>query len=265
MNFDDVEHFLEGILAGLKARKEIAPLQEKISKLIDERERLAADKISLNRQVETLTNQRDNFKRQLAETQENFNRREEELRTAFNRELDKAKQRILDMQDDFRQESDDLKADLKAANEARQIAEDTANFYRKTYGELDAAYKIYSTLDEATRFDLAGIFGAGDTVAGFFSGAVQQEHLAPFWDYVSRHSDKENLVRLFNFCFETFNRGFREPPYTRLAVEPDNFFDADFMRRTSQSRQMGKVSRVVLQGYCYSGGNVVKKSIVELA
>ena len=118
--------------------KEFSPAWRHEKKL----RRSNADKISLNRQVETLTNQRDNFKRQLAETQENFNRREEELRTAFNRELDKAKQRILDMQDDFRQESNDLKADLKAANEARQIAEDTANFYRKTYGELDAAYKM---------------------------------------------------------------------------------------------------------------------------
>ena len=283
MNFDDVEHFLEGILTGLKARKEIEPLREKVSELegkitalVGERDNLDAQNKSLLQQVERLTDERNDFENQLDEAQKNFNRREENLREEFNRELDKAKQRIFDMQDDFRQQLaeqrdnfnqqlDKIRAELNAVNNARQIAETTAKFYRDTYSELDAAYKSYSTLDNDTRYGLAGIFGAGDNAAGFFSGAIQESHLAPFWDYVSRHPDNQNLIRLFDFCFDMVNRGFRESLYIRLDVKAGNYFDSDFMRRTSQSRQMGRVSRVILQGYSYSGGNVVKKSVVELA
>lgn len=264
MNFDDVEHLLEGLLAGLKARKEIEPLKERLAELEAENKRLAP-----------LAEKRDDFKRQLDEATKDFAKREEELREEFSRELDKARQRILDMQDDFNSREDELRGDFKrqldAAKEEiskldkeRQIADGTANYYRKNYSELDAAYKIYLALDEATRYDLSGIFGAGETATGFFSGAVQETHLAPFWDYVSRRTDNDNLRRLFDFCFDVVNLGFREAPYVRLQVESGDFFDNDTMRRTSQSMQRGKVVRVVLQGYRYSSGNVVKKTIVEL-
>lgn len=213
MNLDDVENLLEGLLAGLKARKEIEPLRERLAELEAENQRLAP-----------LALERDTFKQQ----------------------LDAANKNISEL------------------NEERRLAEDTANFYRDSYGELDAAYKIYLALDEATRYDLIGIFGTGDSVTGFFSGAVQKEHLAPFWDYVSRRTDNENLHRLFDFCFDVVNRGFREAPYVRLQVNSGDFFDSDIMRRTSQSMQRGKVVRVVLQGYHHNGGIVVKKTIVEL-
>lgn len=280
--FEDVEHFLEGVLDGMKARKEIEPLRKKIaeleSKITDlatERDSLDADKKSLSQQVADLTNQRDNFKTQLNDAQENFYRKENNLREDFKRQLAESERRLVDAQKDFNRQLneqsdyfnrqlDDANNNLNNAVKARQAAERTADFYRDTYSELNAAFKIYQTLDDSTRFDLAGIFGAGDTAAGFFSGAVQESHLSPFWDYVSRHADNENLSRLFDFCFEMVNRGFREPPYSRLNVEQGNYFDSDFMRRTSQSRQMGNVVRVVLQGYQYSEGNVIKKSVIEL-
>ena len=253
MKLDDVENLLEGMLAGLKARKEIEPLRERLAELEAENKRLAP-----------LALERDDFKRQLDEAAEDFAKREEHLRGEFGRELDKARQRIFDMQDDFRRQLDAANANIAKLDKARRLAEDTANFYRESYGELDAAYKTYLALDEATRYDLAGIFGAGDSVTGFFSGAVQETHLAPFWDYVSRRTDNDKLHQLFDFCFDVVNLGFREAPYDRLQVESGNFFDGDIMRRTSQSMQRGKVFRVALQGYRYSSGNVVKKSIVEL-
>ena len=264
MDFDDVEHLLEGVLAGLKARKEIEPLRKKNSELEGKITALIDDKKILTQQVDELAEKFD-------AAQKDFNQREEELRGQLDRQRDDFNHQLDAAQKDFNQREEELRGQLDAANKkffaadkAREIAERTAKFYRDTYSELDAAYKIYLTLDEATRFDLAGIFGAGDTATGFFSGAVQQEHLAPFWDYVSRHSDDENLSRLFDFCFEMVNRGFREPPFVRLTVATGNYFDTDIMRRTSQSRQRGEVVRVILQGYSYSGGNVIKKSVVEL-
>ena len=235
MDFNDVKLLLEGLLDGLKAREEIEPLRKRLADLEAENKRLAP-----------LAKELDDLERQLDKAAEDFAKREEELRGDFKRQLDEAKENISKLDKEW------------------QIADGTANYYRKNYSELDAAYKIYLALDEATRSDLIGIFGAGETATGFFSGAIQEAHLAPFWDYVSRRTDNDKLRQLFDFCFKSVNLGFREAPYVRLQVEHGNYFDSDTMRRTSQSSQLGKVVRVTFQGYRYSGGNVVKKTIVEL-
>lgn len=254
MNFDDVEVFLEGILTGLKARKEIEPLRQKVSELetananlTSERDEFREKCSNLQTQIDELENEQKISRQQLAGMREDFERQLSEQKTDFERELS------------------DTCNELSDANKALKVAEDTANLYRTTYAELENAYKIYLSLDEATRFDLAGIFGAGDTATGFFSGAVQESHLSQFWDYVSRHVEDSRLAELFDFCFEAFNRGFREPPYSRLVVENGNYFDDETMRRTSKSRQIGRVARVFLNGYRYSSGNVIRQSVVELA
>ena len=235
MNFDDVELLLEGVLEGLKARKEIEPLRKRLAELEAENQRLAP-----------LAKERDDLERQLDKTAKDFAKHEENLRGDFERQLNTAKEKLAEL------------------DKKRLIAEGTANYYRDSYSELDEAYKTYLALDEATRSDLIGIFGAGETATGFFSGAIQEAHLASFWDYVSRRTDNDKLRQLFDFCFKSVNLGFREAPYVRLQVEHGNYFDSDTMRRTSQSSQLGKVVRVTFQGYRYSGGNVVKKTIVEL-
>lgn len=247
--FDDVKHFVKAVLTGLESLEEIEPLRERNVELETENKSLRGE----NKQIETLTSERDTLRQQLdkakqriLDMQDDLNSREKDLRDEFNQQLDKANDKIAEL------------------DKARLLAQGTANFYRDTYSDLDEAYKIYLALDAATRSDLSGIFGSGESATGFFSGAVQESHLAPFWDYVSRRTDNEELSRLFDFCFDTFNLGFREAPYVRLQVDCGSYFDSDLMRRTSQSRQMGKVSRVLLQGYQYSSGNVVKKTIVEL-
>ena len=193
MNFDDVEHLIEGVLVGLRARKEIEPLRKKNAELEGKITALIDEKNFLTQQIDSLTNdcdelkrdkenlrgqldnQREEFNRQLAAAEEDFNRREENLRGELDNQREEFNRQLAAAEDDFNRQLVAANKKLAAAEKAREIAERTAKFYRETYGELDAAYKIYSTLDEATRFDLAGIFGAGDTAAGFFSGAVQQD------------------------------------------------------------------------------------------
>lgn len=114
-------------------------------------------------------------------------------------------------------------------------AKSEANYYRENFRDSDEIYKIYLTLDDDTKFDLAGVLGEGKTVARFFGGTVQESHIAPFRDYVSRHFDDKNFDKLckpFDFCFEMFNQGFREPPFVRLNVAARNSFDDEIMRRT---------------------------------
>ncbi len=320
--FDDIEHLVEGVLVGLRARKEIEPLRKRISELEKAIEAFREECIKLREErdfeadlYKALKNDYDEINQQLDDEQkisselkrsvkalseERDKLRDEKdfetkLYKILRKDYDEANQQLDEEQrisselrrsvktlsgerDNLRDEKislekqvktltnrlDDANKKISESEAKRRDAEGTANFYRDTYGELDAAYKIYSTLNGETRFDLAGIFGAGDTAKGFLSGAVQESHLNSFWDYVSRHPDEENLQRLFDFCFAALNLGFREAPYTRLNVACGNDFDDEFMRRTSQSPQMGNVVRVVFQGYRYSSGNVVKKSVVEL-
>ena len=305
MNFDDLEFLLEGLLDGLKARKQIEPLRQKLSELAAtnaaltaERDKLRKENSSLRARLDELSEARDDFQRQLNEQQAKFdwefaevcNELSEAKETSrkqltdaqadFDKRLDDARkisrQQLADARDDFQRElrehhnefDREMSAvcnELSEANEARRKAETEADFYRATYGELDGAYKAYSSLDESTRSDLAGIFGTGNSLEAFFGGAVQESHLPTLWDYVSRHVDDMRLAKLFDFCFAAVNRGFREPPYIRLKTERGNFFDNETMRRTYRSRQNGRVVRVLLCGYRHSSGNVVRQSLVELA
>ena len=294
MNFDDIEKILEGILAGLKARKEIEPLRQKLAELetsnaalISERDELR-EKISvLQTRFDELANVQKNSRQQLDDARENFKRQLREQNDGFERKLAEVHAELANSQKNSRQQLDDARKnfdrqlaehraefnremvdvcnELDDVRNAQRAAEREADFYRTTYRELDNAYKIYLSLDETTRFDLAEIFGTGDTATGFFGGAVQEEHLPQFWDYVSRHVDDTRFAELFDFCFTTLNRVFRKPPYSRLNVERGNYFDDETMRRNVKSRQSGRVARVFLQGYRYSSGNVIRKSVVELA
>ena len=251
-----MEQLLEGILAGLRARKEIEPLRkensdlkEKISTAEENFKKLSAEKNSLEKNLDDLKIERGKLNSQLENIRADYEKKISELQQKFSAELAE-KEKILS----------DLQKKCSAA-------ESEAKFYRESFSELDEIYKIYLTLNDNTKFDLAGVFGEGKTVAGFFSGAVQESHIAPFWDYVSSHFDDENfekLCRIFDFCFEMFNKGFREPPFVRLTVAEGNFFDDEIMRRTPHSPQMGNVTRIFLQGYKYRVGNVVKPSVVEI-
>lgn len=228
MSLDDFEKLLEGILSGLKARKDIAPLRKENSEL--------QDKLS------TLTEKHGELEKKFKSLSQSF----DELKN---------------VQSDFDKKISKLQKKLSAA-------EDVANYYSENFGDLDKIYKLYLTLPEDTRYNLAGIFGEGKSVAGFFSGAIQESHIAPFWDHISRlganSPERETLCQIFDFCFDNFNKGFQEPPFVRLNVEHGNDFDDEFMRRTSHSPQFGNVERVLLQGYKYRVGKIVKPSVVDL-
>ena len=259
MWIDKFEELLEGILEGLKARKNIQPLNEENKKLREENSNLQRELDAANSTVknlrgdiENISSERDGFKHQLENLRDEFDVQEKNLRVEFQRELDDANKNF----DDTNKKISELQREIDKANY-------TVNFYRKSYSELDKIYKLYLTLDEDTRYNLAGIFGAGSTATGFLSGAVQESHIDSLWDYIARHND-ETLQKIFDFAFEMYNKGFRDAPYTRLEISQGDYYDDEFMRRTPSSPQLGKVNRVLFQGYKYSSGNVIKPSIVEL-
>ena len=182
--------------------------------------------------------------------------------------------------EDLRQELDDsrrksLLTEKKCADLENRLAKISAEFdyYRAAYAELDAAYKNYLSLDEKIRYQLAGIFGDAQTVQGFLIGAANEKHLGDFWDYLcyalndNRLStvDAKVLTGLFDFCFDALNRSSREQIFFRLNTERGSRFNISTMTRTSNSRQLGFVQSVLLEGYAGRTGNIVRKSLVFIA
>ena len=147
------------------------------------------------------------------------------------------------------------------------------DYYRETYADLDAAYKNYLSLDEKIRYQLAGIFGDAQTVQGFLIGAANEKHLDDFWDYLRyslndnrlSNADSKILTELFDFCFGALNNSSREPIYSRLNTERGSRFNSLTMTRTSNSRQLGRVQNVLLEGYADRVGNIIRQSLVFIA
>ena len=178
------------------------------------------------------------------------------------------------------QENNFLEEKLLAAEKIRNDLENRLekisaerDYYREAYADLDAAYKNYRSLDGNLRYQLAGIFGDAETVQGFLIGAANEKHLNDFWDYL-RYSLNDNrlsaddakiLTGLFDFCFDAFNRSSREPIYSRLKAERGSRFNSRTMTRTSDSRQLGRVQSVLLEGYVDRVGNVIRPSLVFIA
>lgn len=147
------------------------------------------------------------------------------------------------------------------------------DYYREAYAELDAAYKNYLSLNEKIRYQLEGIFGDAQTVQGFLIGAANEKHINDFWDYL-RYSLNDNrlsaddakiLTGLFDFCFDALNRSSREPIFSRLHTERGSRFNSLTMTRTSNSRQLGRVQSVLLEGYADRVGNIIRTSLVFIA
>ena len=160
--------------------------------------------------------------------------------------------------DSLMAELEDVSAKLSEAEEnLRGFAKLSAecDYYRDAYEDLDAAYKNYLSLDENIRYQLAGIFGDAQTVQGFLIGAANEKHIHDFWDYL-RYSlnnkrlcadDAKILTGLFDFCFDASR------------------FDSMTMTRTSNSRQLGSVQNVLLEGYADRHGNIIRTSLVFIA
>ncbi|MCR5834289.1 MAG: hypothetical protein K6G55_06555 [Selenomonadaceae bacterium] len=240
-NFEDERKKLNGTIDGLR------------TELDDTKNNFENERENLNGTIDGLRRELDDTKNKFADERDNLNGTIDGLRT----ELDDTKNKFAD-------ERKNLKDTINNLRKERDNAQTEADYYRETYRKLDEAYKLYMTLDEDTRDNLAGVFGKGDNPTTFFSGAVQESHLATFWDYVSRRTDNETLHKLFDFCFDALNCGCRDANYIRLDVSEGESFDDETMRRTSSSRQMGKVARVCFQGYRYAKGKVVKQTVVEL-
>ena len=145
--------------------------------------------------------------------------------------------------------------------------------YTDNYGILEEAFRVYSSLGAEVHESLCGILGNGQDRLGLLSGALQEDHLHDFWEYICRaiNNDRFNskqidaLRKLFDLCFDLFNQGGREPAYLRLEILPGSNYDEDLMLPCLSGAKIGYVENIFLAGYKHRlNGNVIKRSLVQL-
>jgi len=207
----------------------------------------------------------------LQEEKEQIQAKQYEFREEYDSLVIKYNETIAE-RDCIKRELDDTKRILCEVQKEYKAYQDKVDYYENSYAGIDVAYKKYLNLDAKIRHQLAGVFGKGDTLQGFFCGAVQEAHLKSFWEFIchgiNNHlwtADVENdLNFLFDFAFDTFNSGSRELTFLRIETHTGAIFDSSSMMRTSDSEQLGRVQKVLLQGYKNRVGTVVTKSLVVI-
>lgn len=249
-------------------QSEVEAANKKRNEQIWENDRLVAE----NNEIRT---EKEELEKKLAECEEN-------LKVA-NEVKDKAAEKISIINQvivEDRKTIDRMKQEIVKYQETIDYMEQKIykkrmllDYFTAGYGEIDNMYKIYQQLDENIHEELSGIFGSADTPIQFFCGALQENHLDNFWEYIcskinSGKIDKDTegmLNNLFDFCFDMVNTSQPKPMYKRLQVQAGFDFDNNYMIKTSSSSQLGIIKEIKLEGYVYASSNkVVKRSLVQV-
>lgn len=236
--------------SGLKQNQEV--LQSDLEAADKKQKELEQKNKDLVAENEKVNDEKEKAEKKLAECEKNLN------------EANKA---IADIKNKAGEVIDSMKREIDEARKQRE----TLDYFTAGYGEIDRMYKMYQQLDEDIRGELAGIFGSADTPIQFFCGALQENHLDNFWEYIRDKinsgridNDTEGMLNnLFDFCFDMVNGSQSKPMYKRLQVQAGFDFDNSYMIKTSDSSQLGVIKKVKLAGYVYASSNkIVKRSLV---
>ena len=238
--------------SGLKQKQEV--LQSDLEAANNKQKELEQKNRDLITDNEKIKAEKESAEKKLAECEKNLN------------EANKA---IVDIKNEAGKVIDSMKREIDEARKQRE----TLDYFTVGYGEIDRMYKMYQQLDEDIRGELAGIFGSADTPLMFFCGALQENHLDNFWEYICSKinsgkidRDTEGMLNcLFDFCFAMVNTSQQKPLYKRLQPQAGSDFNDSYMIRTSDSSQLGVVKEIRLAGYVYERSNkIVKRSLVQV-
>lgn len=250
-------------------------LQTNIENLQDENSGLKQNQEFLQNNLEAANNKQKELEQKnkdlVAENEKvNDEKEKAEKKSAeCEKNLNEANKAIVDIKNKAGEVIDSMKREIDEARKQRE----TLDYFTAGYGEIDRMYKMYQQLGEDIRGELAGIFGSADTPVQFFCGALQENHLDNFWEYIrdkinSEKVDKDTegmLNVLFDFCFDMVNISQSKPMYKRLQVQAGFDFDNNYMIKTSDSSQLGIIKEIKLEGYVYASSNkVVKRSLVQV-
>lgn len=240
------------------SKKSFDELQEKFETEKNSAEKLQENKTRLENEISNKNSELADLLRQNSDMQNKIENLREEVERHEN---------------SLRQKKSEIEELLKSVEEKKSLlAEKTALLaeYAENYSELEEAYNSYKKLSDNTKFELEGVFGAGDSPTNFLAGALYENHLESLFDYLAtainngeNQNEIEILHKLFDFAFNANNNGRREKIYSRLNIAEGFDFDGEEMRKTSNSSQSGTVKNILLVGYKFSRTDkIIRKSLV---
>ena len=205
---------------------------------------------------------------------------EEELNSAKkeNADLQKKNERLVE-------ENTELKGKVDALNtRAVKLAEqldlknkqvliiDELRYYKEAFNSIDGLYKKYLRLSASIKSSLSGIIGKPQDVVAFLCCIVQKKNLETLWDFACYElnskrisfEEQQILVELVYFNLYSCNQG-NGIQYELLDIKKGDRFDNRLMQKSSNSKQLGVVTEVLLPGYRNANnGKLVKQALVEI-
>lgn len=140
------------------------------------------------------------------------------------------------------------------------------NFYHTLY----STYQMYQQISPAGRNAIKGIFKK-DTPDVWIAAGTQPENISALWEYTRmqimerRYQDVDKLAELIYYFIDLYNKTKNDPIYKLQPVSPGDEFDVEYHIRTSNSRAVGKIKKIVLYGFeNVKTKAILKKSVIEI-
>lgn len=209
----------------------------------------------------------NNLQNELAELQ-NKNRELEKRFEQVQQENQQLNNKLAELESKLA-ESEEMQKKLKneivtVENEKNSLEKDLT-YYQDNFSALLHNYSLFKQLENSTAESFRSIINDSSPMAFLLSGA-DYEAVRLYFEKISMEWKKydscnlEILNSIFDFFFEQFR--LNNPDYKRLNAETGQDFNLDLHTRTSDSMPVGKIRRIIINGY--ENGNKKIKSFVEI-
>lgn len=133
------------------------------------------------------------------------------------------------------------------------------------------AYELYRSLPQSLRDELRNVINDTNVMTFVVSGCIEH-NLEVLWDCCRRAiicgklsvKDIDCLIGVFEYYFDILNSSIRDGKYEYLKVDVGDDFKEDVAQRMPDNPAQGRIDKVMLQGFRYIGGKVVKRSLVKI-
>ena len=177
--------------------------------------------------------------------------------------------KLTDIVNELKTKVDMLEKQLELKN--KQVVDELI-YYKETFNNIDGLYKKYLRLSASIKSSLSGIIGKPQDVVAFLCCIVQKKNLETLWDFACYElnskrisfEEQQILVELVHFNLYSCNQG-NGIQYELLDIKKGDRFDNRLMQKSSNSKQLGVVTEVLLPGYRNANnGKLVKQALVEI-
>lgn len=133
------------------------------------------------------------------------------------------------------------------------------------------AYESYRFLPQSLRDELRNVINDTNVMTFVVSGCIEH-NLEVLWDCCRRAiicgklptKEIDCLIGVFEYYFDILNSSIRDGKYEYLKVDAGDDFKEDLAQGMPDNPAQGRIDKVLLQGFRYIGGKVVKRSLVEI-